>query len=220
MLFWLAARHGIRGMLYYSIDQWSTWCGLPSSMTKTPPACRNISRLRNNSPMTNFRLNPMDGDGSFVYPGQLGMVSSIRLENLADGIEDAQLFAHLGVNATSFESNAADLIEQLMPGTNGPNWNTSWGREEIWKPDSKVFDLMESLRRQAAHRIMAEAASAVAVKGDDESTFLVTESTAGPVVSFATERFTLTVSAACTARLAGSAAREEAGRRRRLCFVY
>jgi hypothetical protein len=138
--------------------------------------------------MTNFKNNPMDGDGSFVYPGAHGMVSSIRLEQLTDGIEDAQLFQHLGVNSTSFESNAADLIEQLMPGANGPNWNTSWGQEEIWKPDSKVFDLMESLRRQAAHRIMA----ATVMKIDDEPVMKRKPRT-DPVVSSATERFTLTV---------------------------
>jgi hypothetical protein len=86
MLFWLAARHGIRGMLYYSIDQWASRCGLPSSVSEHPPQCSNISRLHGTG-MTDFANNPMDGDGSLVYPGATGLVSSNRLEQIADGIE-------------------------------------------------------------------------------------------------------------------------------------
>ena len=55
----------------------------------------------------------MDGDGTLVYPGTEGMISSIRLEAITDGIEDWQLFDKLGATS-SYISNGADLISQLV----------------------------------------------------------------------------------------------------------
>jgi hypothetical protein len=78
-------------------------------------------------------------------------------------VKDAELFWHLGVNATTFESNGADLIEQILPGADGPDWNTSWGRGEILQPDARVYAQLESLRRQAAQIIIA----AASMKTDD-----------------------------------------------------
>ena len=65
---------------------WASRCGLPSSVSEHPPQCSNISRLHGTG-MTDFANNPMDGDGSLVYPGATGLVSSNRLEQIADGIE-------------------------------------------------------------------------------------------------------------------------------------
>lgn len=152
-LFWLAAKHGIRGMLYYSIDQWAARCGLPSSVNKHPQPCRNLTRV-NGTGMTDFANDPMDGDGSWVYPGPLGMISSNRLESITDGLEDADLFYRLGVNVSTFESNAHDLLEQLVPGPNGPNWNSSWARHIAMDPRAQIYTQLEAIRRQAAHRIM------------------------------------------------------------------
>lgn len=47
------------------------------------------------------------------YPGPSGTpLGSLRLSNIADGIEDWQLFHRLGSTASSI-SNAADLITQV-----------------------------------------------------------------------------------------------------------
>ena len=58
--------------------------------------------------------------------------------NIADGIEDIELFKKLGVSAASL-SNAADLITQLVR-------NATQRTEDP--------RLLESVRRQAAHRII------------------------------------------------------------------
>eukprot|EP01052_Picozoa_sp_SAG31_P016452 SAG31_NODE_1091_length_9958_cov_10.108429_8_plen_147_part_00 len=141
-------------MLYYSIDQWAARCGVPSSVNSHPLPCRNISRVRGTA-MTDFVNTPMDGEGSWVYPGATGLVSSIRLEAITDGLEDAELFTRLGVDPTTYESNATDLIDQVFPGADGPDWNTTnWALKDILKPSAKVYEQLESVRRQAAHRII------------------------------------------------------------------
>ena len=85
-----------------------------------------------------------NGDGSFTYPGEGGApLGSLRLSNIADGIEDWELFRRLGQvdgGRSSNNSRAADLITQLV--SNGT------ARHE----DPR---LLERVRRQAAHRIIA-----------------------------------------------------------------
>ena len=81
-----------------------------------------------------------NGDGSFTYPGEGGKpLGSIRLSNIADGIEDWELFNKLGATGASI-SKAADLITQLV--TNETARHEDPG-------------LLEKLRREAAHRAMA-----------------------------------------------------------------
>ena len=81
-----------------------------------------------------------NGDGSFTYPGIGGKpLGSIRLSNIADGIEDWELFNKLGASGSRI-SHAADLISQLVT-------NETARHEEP--------ALLEKLRREAAHRIMA-----------------------------------------------------------------
>ena len=66
-------------------------------------------------------------------------MGSIRLSNIADGIEDWELFNKLGAT-DAYISNAADLIVQLV-------------RNETERVEDPR--LLEKVRRQAAHRIMA-----------------------------------------------------------------
>jgi hypothetical protein len=70
-------------------------------------------------------------------------LGSLRLSNIADGIEDWELFNKLGATSKSI-SNAADLIIQLVS-------NQTARTEDP--------GLLEKVRRQAAHRVMAEAAA-------------------------------------------------------------
>ena len=153
MMYWLASLHGIRGMLYWSVDHWAAECGRSSSVNQHPPACRNISRL-SGSARTNFVNNAMDGDGTLVYPGTEGMISSIRLEAITDGIEDWQLFGRLGVTS-NYTSKSRDLLQRVLTNdTNGMDWNSSWWRRAAWDPSSSVYTELESVRRQAAHRVI------------------------------------------------------------------
>eukprot|EP00039_Didymoeca_costata_P011634 m.164356 g.164356 ORF g.164356 m.164356 type:complete len:644 (+) comp15233_c0_seq9:178-2109(+) len=137
LLYWLTALHTVNGMLYYDVAIWSNQC------PKERP-CEPVGRI-NGTALTNFipaTWNGADnvtgggganGDGSFTYPGEGGKpLGSIRLSNIADGIEDWELFNKLGAT-TGAISNAADLIAQIV--TNGTNFN-----------DNPL--LLENLRRQ------------------------------------------------------------------------
>eukprot|EP00035_Acanthoeca_spectabilis_P017163 m.358835 g.358835 ORF g.358835 m.358835 type:complete len:670 (-) comp16619_c0_seq85:933-2942(-) len=138
MLYWLTALHAVNGMLYYEVDIWATQC------PKERP-CKSVDRI-NGTALTDFdpatfpdpSPGSTNGDGSFTYPGPNGApLGSIRLSNIADGIEDWELFNKLG--ATASISKAADLITQLV-------MNITVRQEDP--------ALLERLRREAAHRIM------------------------------------------------------------------
>jgi len=80
------------------------------------------------------------GDGSFTYPGDNGKpLGSVRLANIADGIEDWELFNKLGADDAHI-SKAADLIIQLM-------------RNETVRIENPA--LLERVRCEAAERVMA-----------------------------------------------------------------
>ena len=85
-----------------------------------------------------------NGDGSFTYPGEGGKpLGSLRLSNIADGIEDWELFNKLGATGASL-SRAADLITRLVR------------NRTDFELDVRA---LERARREAAHRIVAQAAS-------------------------------------------------------------
>ena len=65
-------------------------------------------------------------------------MGTIRLANIADGIEDWELFNRLG--ATGSISHADDLITQMISNM------TEWTEDAV---------LLEKLRREAARRVMA-----------------------------------------------------------------
>ena len=144
LLYWLTALHAVDGMLYYEVDIWASQC--PSQRP-----CRPIGRI-NQTALTDFdpatwngnghSTTPpggANGDGSFTYPGADGPVGTIRLANIADGIEDWELFNRLGATDASI-SRADDLITQLVSNM------TDHARDPV---------LLERVRRQAAHRVMA-----------------------------------------------------------------
>ena len=153
LLYWLAALHAVDGMLYYEVNIWANQC--PSQRP-----CRPIGRI-DRTALTDFdpatwngngrSTSPpggANGDGSFTYPGADGPVGTIRLANIADGIEDWELFNRLGTHVhPASVSRADDLITQLVSNITS---------HRVYEPA-----LLEGVRRQAAHRIMAaEAAEA------------------------------------------------------------
>lgn len=144
LLYWLTSLHAINGMLYYDVAIWSDQC--PSQRPCKPCDRLNFTGLTDFNPATwngnGHATNGggANGDGSFTYPGPGGKpLGSLRLSNIADGIEDWQLFNNLGVTATHL-SKAADLITQLVSNMTERNEDPR---------------LMENVRRQAAHRFMS-----------------------------------------------------------------
>ena len=97
LLFWLASAHDISGWLYYSVVLWS----------HNPPSASLMNRIDNTArtdfdpsnyiwyPRTDIFAN---GDGNFAYPGAHGPIPTMRLHNLRDGLEDAELFKMLTVD--------------------------------------------------------------------------------------------------------------------------
>jgi hypothetical protein len=144
LLYWLTALHAVNGMLYYDVAIWQDQC------PKDRP-CKAVGRI-NGTMLTDF--NPAtwngnghstdgggaNGDGSFTYPGDGGKpLGSIRLSNIADGIEDWELFAKLGATGAS-HSHAADLITRLVR------------NRTDFELDPRA---LEQARREAARRIVA-----------------------------------------------------------------
>ena len=73
MLPWMCWKYGLGGLLYWSVNYWTTD---PYQEPMNTPWQQN-------------------GNGSLFYPGPDGPVSSIRLETLRDGMEDYEYLAHL-----------------------------------------------------------------------------------------------------------------------------
>ena len=90
LLFWLACSQNVGGWLYYSVVRWVRY---PIS---NEPISRIDGTSRTNFDPANYIWYPRtdifaNGDGNFVYPRENGPVPSIRLHNLRDGFEDAEL---------------------------------------------------------------------------------------------------------------------------------
>lgn len=72
-----------------------------------------------------------NGDGILLYPGHMGPLSSLRLENYRDGLEDLQLLRNTNVSAANV------LIQGFKPS----------GLPYSGLNASKNFSLLESVRR-------------------------------------------------------------------------
>lgn len=84
LMMWLAAANKVSGWLYYCVNRWS--------------GKRSILKITGPGPRVDFdpaTWEESNGDGNFIYPGADGPVSSARLENLLDGIEDWELLIQL-----------------------------------------------------------------------------------------------------------------------------
>ena len=107
LLFWLASGHEVGGWLYYSTLMWK----------RHPASSSTIARINNTArtdfdpanyiwlPRTDIFAN---GDGNLVYPGAKGPVASVRLMNIRDGFEDAEMFRKLSLSETG------PLVEPLV----------------------------------------------------------------------------------------------------------
>ena len=94
LLFWLASAHNVSGWLYYSMVMWNRY----------PKSNRTMNRLegtaRTDFDPSNYIWYPRtdifaNGDGNFLYPGDDGPIATVRLHNLRDGFEDAEMFRQI-----------------------------------------------------------------------------------------------------------------------------
>ena len=94
LLLWLGSAHRVGGWLYYSDVMWKRY------PTSSAPMQRLDRTARTDFDPANYIWLPRtdifaNGDGNFVYPGPSGPIPTIRLHNLRDGFEDAELFRML-----------------------------------------------------------------------------------------------------------------------------
>ncbi len=101
LLWWMAYQEDIDGFLYYTMNRW-----------------RQQDQLLQLSGGNRTNWNPAsfgtaNGDGYLFYAGADGPVSSIRLENIRDGIEDHQLLHMLAVERGDGGLHSRALAAQL-----------------------------------------------------------------------------------------------------------
>ena len=105
LLWWMAYRESIQGFLYYTMNRWP----------RQGQLLRLVAGNRTNWDPASF--GTANGDGCLVYAGPEGPVSSIRLENIRDGIEDHLLLclleAEKGDGGQQSRAMTGELINSL-----------------------------------------------------------------------------------------------------------
>jgi len=106
ILLWQNWKYGVTGFLYWGTTVFRDNCEREARWPDVPwkPAT-----------WRNGAGQPHHGDGQLIYPGRDGKpLSSIRLENLRDGIEDYEYFWLLRENLTELERSGGAGHEKLM----------------------------------------------------------------------------------------------------------
>jgi hypothetical protein len=100
LIWWMAFKWEVDGFLFWHVNFW------PEAMPV----------IDGHDPFIDVRLPHiagMTGDGLFTYPGKGRLLSSIRLENLRDGIEDYDLLTRLA--STTRRTQVDRLCNRLCP---------------------------------------------------------------------------------------------------------
>ncbi len=107
LLYWLASSQQVGGWLYYSDVMWQRHPSSSTTMQRLDRTARTDFDPANYIwlPRTDIFAN---GDGNFVYPGKNGPIPTVRLHNLRDGFEDAELFRMLPLD------KVGPLVEPLV----------------------------------------------------------------------------------------------------------
>lgn len=95
---WMNWKFGVPGLLYYAINLWETNRDAGAGRHDDPAAAKAIAEGKRwpDVPWNTFTCADFNGDGHLVYPGKDGKpLSSVRLENIRDGIEDYECLAVL-----------------------------------------------------------------------------------------------------------------------------
>jgi hypothetical protein len=105
LLGWQAWRAGVQGFLYYALNRWPRperpMVAVADGRTDWDPAS----------------FGPAHGDGCLLYAGVDGPVSTLRLENLRDGLEDLELLAQAD------PAWARPLCARIVPSLDAPDRN-------------------------------------------------------------------------------------------------
>jgi hypothetical protein len=106
LLFWQGFKTGVTGILYYSTQKWESNRITKSSGAdvahEDPEALEMIGNGKRwpEVPWNTFTWDHINGDGLLIYPGPgQKLLSSQRLENIRDGIEDHELLQQLKLAA-------------------------------------------------------------------------------------------------------------------------
>lgn len=114
LLWWMTWRQGVTGFLYYTLNRWPR----QDAPLGTAPGSNRTS-------WDPASFGTANGDGCLIYPGEEGPVSSLRFENVRDGIEDFELLQML--SAGKGDAGAAGrrlcgrLIRSLTDFTGDPD---------------------------------------------------------------------------------------------------
>jgi len=110
LLWWMAHERGIEGVLYYAMNRWPK---------QRAPLRADIYGRTYWDPASYGTAN---GDGALFYAGPDGPISSIRMENIRDGIEDYELLALLAARAGPEAARAlsARLVRSASDYTRDP----------------------------------------------------------------------------------------------------
>ena len=90
LLWWMAYRRRVSGFLYYTMNRW--------------PRSEAPMRIdgNNKTDWDPASYETANGDGCLFYPGPEGPISTVRLENVRDGLEDYELLRLLGGEGADF----------------------------------------------------------------------------------------------------------------------
>ncbi len=139
LMMWLAADKNIDGWLYYAIDLWN-YDGKQ----------RHIVKVIGPGPRTDFdpaTWKYCNGDGNFIYPGKNGPLSSVRLENLTDALEDWELLIQL----------RKEIHKHLLQSVSGRDDYVTYLRKKLVQSSllrNENPKLLEKCRREAARRLI------------------------------------------------------------------
>lgn len=108
---WMNWKFGVPGLLYYAINLWETNRDPEKGRHDDDEAAKAIAAGKRwpDVPWNTFTCADFNGDGHLVYPGRDGRpISSVRLANIRDGIEDYECLAVLSDLIARAEREKAD----------------------------------------------------------------------------------------------------------------
>ncbi len=105
LLWWMSHRQRVDGFLYYTLNRW------PGN-ERPLQAPERGNKVGGWNPAS---FGTANGDGCLLYPGPDGPLTSMRLENIRDGIEDLELLRMLA----GHDAARADLLCDEVVGQGG-----------------------------------------------------------------------------------------------------
>jgi hypothetical protein len=106
----MAHKFGTQGFLYYALALWRQYEKAPKGKEgwKTSPY-KDFIKAGPLTTWTGQSWSDYNGDGQIMYPGPDGPLSTIRMENIRDGIEDYEYLCLLKDAASAAKSAATGL---------------------------------------------------------------------------------------------------------------